>query len=233
MSATTLALMLLADGRFPAGGHVHSWGVESGVADGRICDESTLEDFVRGRLVTIGLVDAALAAATTQRLTAAGSPGECGAILMMLDEEANARMQTPTLRHASRRLGRQLARAAARCWPHSLLVTVADTFPEGGHQSVVLGAAAVAAGLSPTDAANLSAHQTISAPAQAAVRLLGLDPYAVAALIARLGDTANIVVATAVSAGAGALADLPSLSAPLIDITATEHSRWDVRLFAT
>jgi urease accessory protein len=233
MSATALAVMLLADGRFPAGGHAHSWGVEAAVADGRIRDEPTLEDFVRGRLLTTGLVDACLAAATAQRVSTASSPGECAATLVMLDEEANARIPAPALRNASRRLGRQLARAAARCWPHSLLVTLADTFPAGGHQSVVLGAAAVAAGLTPTDAAQLSAHHTISTPSQAAVRLLGLDPYAVAALIARLGDTADTVVDTAVAASTRALAELPASSSPLIEITATEHARWDVRLFAT
>jgi urease accessory protein len=62
---------------------------------------------------------------------------------------------------------------------------------------------------------------------------LGLDPYAVAALIARLGDAADSVVATAVAASTGALAELPASSSPLIDITATGHARWDVRLFAT
>ena len=30
------ALLLLADGRFPAGGHVHSAGIEAAVGDGRV-----------------------------------------------------------------------------------------------------------------------------------------------------------------------------------------------------
>lgn len=57
------ALMVLTDGRFPAGGHAHSGGAEPAVAAGRIRDSDSLEDFCRGRLHTVGLVSAALAAA--------------------------------------------------------------------------------------------------------------------------------------------------------------------------
>ncbi|MGD9797255.1 MAG: urease accessory protein UreF, partial [Acidimicrobiia bacterium] len=59
-----LAALLLADGRFPMGGHVHSGGVESAVADGRVVDVPTLAAYLLGRLHTTGLTDAALAAAT-------------------------------------------------------------------------------------------------------------------------------------------------------------------------
>lgn len=74
------ALFVLADGRFPAGGHAHSGGGEPAVAAGRIRDAATLEDFCRGRLHTAGLVAAALAAAA-----AAGHDP------LQLDEAADAR----------------------------------------------------------------------------------------------------------------------------------------------
>ncbi|MEY2272630.1 urease accessory protein UreF, partial [Streptomyces sp. BF23-19] len=56
------ALLVLADGRFPAGGHAHSGGAEAACKAGRIHDAATLEDFCRGRLHTAGLTAAALAA---------------------------------------------------------------------------------------------------------------------------------------------------------------------------
>lgn len=74
------ALFVLADGRFPAGGHAHSGGAEPAVAAGRIRDAETLEEFCRGRLHTAGLVAAALAAAA-----AAGHDP------LQLDEAADAR----------------------------------------------------------------------------------------------------------------------------------------------
>ncbi|MFD6973886.1 urease accessory protein UreF, partial [Streptomyces sp. NPDC059949] len=48
------ALLVLADGRFPAGGHAHSGGAEAACKAGRIHDAATLEDFCRGRLHTAG-----------------------------------------------------------------------------------------------------------------------------------------------------------------------------------
>ncbi|MYU17183.1 urease accessory protein UreF, partial [Streptomyces sp. SID8361] len=57
------ALLILADGRFPAGGHAHSGGAEAAVAAGRIHDAASLEAFCRGRLHTAGLTAAGLAAA--------------------------------------------------------------------------------------------------------------------------------------------------------------------------
>ncbi|NEA07090.1 urease accessory protein UreF, partial [Streptomyces sp. SID10692] len=56
------ALLVLADGRFPAGGHAHSGGAEPAVAEGRVHDADSLADFCRGRLHTAGLTAAALAA---------------------------------------------------------------------------------------------------------------------------------------------------------------------------
>ncbi|MGW0206623.1 hypothetical protein ACWDZ8_12650, partial [Streptomyces sp. NPDC003233] len=44
------ALLVLADGRFPAGGHAHSGGAEAAVKAGRITSAAGLEDFCRGRL---------------------------------------------------------------------------------------------------------------------------------------------------------------------------------------
>ncbi|MCG5437552.1 urease accessory protein UreF, partial [Micromonospora sp. PSH25] len=61
--ATPSLLLLLADGRFPAGAHAHSGGLEAAVAAGRVTDLASLEAFLAGRLATAGLVGAAFAAA--------------------------------------------------------------------------------------------------------------------------------------------------------------------------
>ena len=52
------------------------------------------------------------------------------------------------------------------------------------HHPVALGVIAAAAGLGPPAAAVAAAHGTVTGPAAAAVRLLGLDPYAVHGLLA-------------------------------------------------
>lgn len=237
MAGTTtpamFALLLLGDGRFPTGGHAHSAGVEAAVADGRITDEATLEAFIRGRLATSGVTDAALAAATARLVRAADGPEGERAVLGRLDAEAHARLSSPPLRHASRRLGRQLTRVASRSWPDAVLVHCTAVHPDGPHLPVAIGATAVAAGLGPAEAATLSLHHAATTPAQAAVRLLGLDPFGVAALTARLAGAQEAALATALAAADGPVEDLPALGGPLVDLAAVDHRRWDVRMFAT
>ncbi|MER7171965.1 urease accessory UreF family protein, partial [Streptomyces mesophilus] len=91
------ALLVLADGRFPAGGHAHSGGAEEAVKAGRITDAATLEAFCHGRLHTAGLVAAGLAAAAAH-----------GMDPLDLDAAADARTPSAALRTAGRKLGRQL-----------------------------------------------------------------------------------------------------------------------------
>ena len=47
-------LLTLADGRFPAGGHAHSAGLEEAVASGRVASASDLAGFLAGQLQTKG-----------------------------------------------------------------------------------------------------------------------------------------------------------------------------------
>jgi urease accessory protein len=88
-------------------------------------------------------------------------------------------------------------------------------------------------GATALEAAQLSLHHAASTPAQAGVRLLGLDPFAVVALLARLAPRIEALSATAVSSAAGPLAELPAGTGPLLEIAAVEHHGWDSRLFAT
>ena len=220
------ALLVLADGRFPAGGHAHSGGAEAAVKAGRVTGAASLEGFCRGRLHTAGLVSAALAAAAV-----------LGVDPVELDAAADARTPSPALRVAARKLGRQLMRAARATWPSGELDAVAREFPKGVHQPVVLGLAARAAGLGPDDAAYCAVYECVSGPASATVRLLSLDPFDATGVLARLAPELDRVADQAVEA-ARRVADegvdaLPAASAPLLEISAEVHAGWPVRLFAS
>ncbi|AZS76118.1 urease accessory protein UreF [Streptomyces lydicus] len=220
------ALLVLADGRFPAGGHAHSGGAEPAVTAGRIRDTPTLEAFCRGRLHTAGLVGAGLAAAAAS-----------GCDPLLLDEAADARTPAPALRLVARRLGRQMMRAARATWPSAELDALAAARPRGAHQPIVMGLAARSAGLAPLDAAYAVAYENVSGPATAVVRLLSLDPFEATAVLARLADDLDRVAAQAAQAAERVplegLDALPAASAPLLDITAEQHAAWPVRLFAS
>lgn len=220
------ALLVLADGRFPAGGHAHSGGAEAAVHAGAISGAASLEDFCRGRLHTTGRVSAALAASAALGVDPAA-----------LDAAADARTPSPALRAAARKLGRQLLRAARATWPCPELEALARRFPRGAHQPVVLGAAARAAGLGPEDAAHCALYESVGGPATATVRLLGLDPFDATAVLARLAPEADRVAETAVRAAHRVAAEgvdaLPAASAPLLELFAEAHAVRAGRLFAS
>jgi urease accessory protein len=171
VSAATLAVLLLADGRLPSGGHAHSGGMEAAIVDGRVGDLASLEAFLVGRLVTTGLMEASMAAATAWSLAGTSEPN--------------------------------------------------DLIPE------------LAAGITMAATADLAVHHALTTPAQAAVRLLGLDPFAVAALTADLAPLAAGVAAQAVELATGPLHDLPGPTGPVLEIAAVEHALRDGRMFAT
>ncbi|HEV7897456.1 MAG TPA: urease accessory UreF family protein [Planosporangium sp.] len=228
---TSTALLLLADARLPSGAHAHSGGLEAAVAAGRVRVVADLGGFLRGRLATAGLVTAAFAACAA-RLShdhgnSSGSEhGESSVIMEGLDAELDARTPAPTLRRASRQQGRALMRAGRAMWP----VPVAPTDP---HHAVALGIVAAAGGLGPADAALAAAYAAVTGPASAAVRLLGLDPYAVQGLLAALAPDCDRTAARAAEHAGGPVADLPAATAPLLDITAEIHATWEVRFFAS
>lgn len=219
-------LLLLVDGRFPAGGHAYSAGVEGAVDIGDVVDTATLERYLSGRLATTGTVDAAFAAAAC---VAAIDDAEIDH-LRQLDEEYSARVPSPHLRATSRRLGRQLLRAARPIWPHATLDALADV-ADGGHQPVVLGAVVGAAGGTPADASAVAMHHLGAAVASAGIRLLGLDPIELAAVQARASRAAMPTPVDVERWIHCDPSDLPATGGLLTEILGEHHGRRDARLF--
>ncbi|MCX5116167.1 urease accessory protein UreF [Micromonospora sp. NBC_00362] len=247
--ATPSLLLLLADGRFPAGAHAHSGGLEAAVAAGRVTDLASLEAFLAGRLATAGLVGAAFAAAAhrvampetigsahpARSARPSDAPAESAArsrALARLDAELDARTAAPALRAVSRRQGRALLRAGRTIWPDAPFADLPAT-PGGAHQPLVLGLLCAAAGLSRVETATIAAYGTLTGAASAGVRLLGLDPYQVQALLVGLADACDGTAADAARAADDPPERLPAAAAPLADIHAEIHATWEVRLFAS
>ncbi|GAA3724972.1 urease accessory protein [Spinactinospora alkalitolerans] len=246
---TPPALLLLADGRFPSGGHAHSGGLEAAAGMEGVHGIAALELFLRGRLDTVGVVAAAFAAAACAAFreavsrsdTTAGldgdsrqsGPADTRTTIEQLDLEFDARCPSPVLRTTSRRLGRQLLRAGRAAWPHPVLDAPASSPGRGPHQPVALGAVAAAARLQPDAAALAAAHDAVTGPATAAVRLLSLNPFTVHAVLARLGSQVHAVAADGARYAGTAPADLPARAGPLLDVSAEHHATWEVRLFAS
>ena len=209
-------LLVLADGRLPSGGHAHSGGLEAQVSAGRVRGIDDVAGFLQGKLATSGLVAAAFAAAACHR------PTEWA----QLDDGLDARTPSPALRKASRAQGRALLRAGRAMWE-------LPAIGREPHQPIALGVLAHSAGLGPLEAAVAAAHGVTTGAASAAVRLLGLDPYSVHGLLARLAPENDRIAADAAARAGDPVDDLPAAGAPLLDIGAEHHATWEVRLFAS
>lgn len=218
MSST--ALLLLADGRFPGGGHAHSAGLEPAVADGSVHDLASFASFLDGRLRSTGEIEAWLAAAAC-----------AGVDPVTLDVEADARCPSPALRQASRRLGRGLRRAAMASWP-----ALAHSGP-AEHQAVVQGLVARAAGLTPAEAARLPGAALLAGAASALARLLPVDMADAMAVATRLAPLADRVAEAGARWATAPPSECPVSSAPLLELRAERHAGWPqlgrVRLFAS
>jgi urease accessory protein len=157
--------------------------MEAAVHAGRVHDTRTLHDYIETRLWTTTRTDAAAAA-----LAAGGS-----ATLDRIDAALVLRMPGAAQRAASRSLGRSLARTADRLWPQRA-PRLADGRPP--LQPVAFGAVAALAGCSPFEAALCVTHSNAAALANATLRLLGLDPFSVASVLADLRGTVDTVAAS-------------------------------------
>jgi urease accessory protein len=254
--------LLLADSRFPGGGHVHSGGLEEAAARGMIRTEDDLPAFLHNRLLTAGALAATFAAASAYR--AAHGPFDWST----MDAELDARTPSAAQRTASRAQGRATARAAKPMpRPHpprdegplrnaqSAEGVLRNAQGEEGvlqhagdpvadllsvaprpHHPVVLGVVVGASGGAPADAALAAAYLAVSGPASASVRLLGLDPLRVNAIVAALGPAITTVAEAAAAASHLDPAELPAPGSPGLDILAEEHDRHhreEVRLFAS
>jgi urease accessory protein len=218
-------LLLLLDGRAPAGAHAHSGGLEAAVTAGIVDDVDDVRAFCRGRLRTSGRVAAAFAAAAC----ATWPDGDWPA----LHAELDARMPSQALRTASYAMGAGLRRLL-----HSLAADL-TVLGDPVHHPIALGAGVAFAGGTPEDAARAAALGVCTSAASAAVRLLGLDPYAVHGMLASLTPEIDTLALRSCNSGRPydaegcTIAKLPADSAPGMDLLADVHLTQEVRLFAS
>jgi urease accessory protein len=241
-------LLLLLDSRAPAGAHHHSAGMEAAIMAGLVTDLAGTEDFCQTRLRTSARVAASFAAASCRLLSAerAGldstllSAGRHGldptlpAELAVLDAEYEARVPSEATRRASRELGRGLGRLLRSVIPETDLGTAFSRCAgPAPHHPLVLGAGVALAGGDPELAGRAAALGVCAGPASAALRLLGLDPFAVHAMLARLAPGIDECAVFAAGCAGWPPSALPAHGAPALDLLADYHLTAEVRLFAS
>ena len=242
------ALWLLADSRLPTGGHAHSGGLEVAVRRGLVRVPGDVAAWLAGRVPTAGLVTASAAAACAL-LSERGAPS-VGSIgegrpspeprdartvdWARWDAALSARTPVAALREVSRAQGRAMLRTVRAAWPHAAV----DGLGARPHQALVLGVVTAAAGGSAHDAAALAVHHLVGQVCSAGVRLLGLDPLALAGVHARALHEHAAVVDRAADAGTRAATEddpdlLSTATTPLPEVLAVVHACSEGALFAS
>lgn len=216
-----LGAMLLADARLPTGGHAHSAGLEPALVAG--LDPTAVPEYIRARLRSVALVDAAAAVLT---LRAAGEPH------VRLDEIHGALLaRTPTepVRAASALLGRGLVRLAEQFWPDHPAVLALDAIGPGPQRPVALGVVAAVMGLDASRVARASLYEDAQTVAAAALKLLPVDPVETARWVWESTSVVqeSVEIATAVACPA----ELPAVTAPLAEQWALQHENRTRRIF--
>ena len=210
--------LMLADSRTPTGGYAHSGGLEAAVEAG--LSVAGIPEFVRGRLRTVGFVEAGLAS------VAVGAPDVSE--LLELDLEWAARTPAAPLRNAGRQLGLALLRVARAWWPAHELIRSYERFSELFARPVVLGLVAGSGALDPFRTARLSLYEDAAGVIAAAVKLLPVDTAVVSAMLAGMVDELEDLAAGAAAAGREV-----STCTPMLEIQALGHANQQRRLFAS
>lgn len=221
-SSPQLVAMMMADGRFPTGGHTQSGGLEPAVRAGLGNEGHRLEEVVvyaRDRLRTVTRVEAGTAV-VARHSALAGNP------VLTLESHWAARTPSQALRAASRRQGRAYLRVAGRVWPAVLDHLTPDAEVP---RPIVIGVVAAVAGLDARETARLIGYDDAQTVLFAALKLLPVDPVEVSMWMTQLHP--DVERLAELVAPLRLAEDIPADGAPLIDQLAQQHLTERMRLF--
>lgn len=205
-------LLQLADSGFPAGGFVHSAGLEAALQLGEL---GAARDFV----VEVVYQTAQGALPFVRRGHAAAVDESA---LVEVDGAAEAFLLGAVANRASRAQGRAFAAAAAHAF--AVVQPLGEVVRLGrlrGHLAPLQGAVAARLGLPVEDALRLALHMAARGVLSAAVRLGVVGPLEAQALHAELP----------LDEALASVPDQPAQSAPLLELFGSLHDRLYSRLF--
>jgi urease accessory protein len=226
MTEALVPLLQYTDGLFPAGGFAHSFGLETYVHDGVVCDRPGLEAFVVAHLEGAAGPADAVAVATAVRQAAAGDL----AGWVALDARLEAMKTVPETRAASRQMGRQTLRVAVATAGDSFLAQAARAVDEAlavGHHATVFGAVLGRAGAEPTAAAAGFLYATAAILVGAGLRLIALGQLDGQRVLAAVRPR---IVRLAEAAGAASPEAMWAFN-PGLELAAIRHAVLEARLF--
>jgi len=227
MNTESLATLLqFADGLFPAGGHAHSFGLETYVQEGTVRGGAEVNAFVTAYLE--GAAGPSDAVAVALSLDCAATGDEAG--LRALDQRLDAMRPAAELREASRQMGRQTLRVAATLTEDHLLRRFYEEAEAGrtpAHHPVVFGALGGVLGWTKEAAALAYLHTATVVVVGSALRLVPMGQLEGQRL---LSSVRPLITRLARAAAQATSDDLWGFT-PGIDAASMRHAQLEARLF--
>lgn len=222
-----VGLLQFTDGLFPAGGHAHSFGLETYVQDERIMTRDGVRAFVESLLAgSAGPCDAVAVVAAARAGRARDLPS-----LRDADLRLDAQKPARELREASRQMGRQTLRAALALLDDAAVRAFGGEANEGRipcHHAVVFGLVGQAVRASDEAVAAAFLYQTAVVVVNASLRLLPLGQVDGQAILWSVRPRVSRLAREA--ADTGDPAAMWSFN-PGIDLASMRHEGLEARLF--
>lgn len=215
-SAPLQRLLTWLSPAFPVGGFAWSAGLETAIADRRVTDSGTLENWLRGPLAHGGIrTDAILLAHAYRSQADASALRDLADFCLALTPAAERRAETLATGDAFA--------IAAKTWPSEVFALLPDPCP----YPVAVGAAAAAESIPLRDALLGYLTAAVHAQISVAVRLVPLGQTAGLRVMAALEPE---IAALAAAAAAATLDDLGGI-AYAADIAQMRHETLEPRVF--
>jgi urease accessory protein len=215
-------LWQLIDSAFPAGGFVHSGGLEAAVQLGEVNSSERVEAFIEASLQQCAHAAAPFTAAVVRE----------PARFAELDRLFDVTLTNTISNKASRSQGASILATAAQVWPSPALTAAVARVRSGevaGHLPTCFGMIAAALALSPDKAVEVLLFQHLRGLASASIRLGIIGPIEAQRLQRDLGTRCASLIAT----GASTPPEEATSVSPLLDLIQAQHGRLYSRLFVS
>lgn len=217
-------LMQLAGGTFPSGGFSQSWGLETYVSEGKICDSSTFGDFLEAYLeYTVGSCEGPLIC-EAYRLAGAGEL----TALKELEMLSCAVKVTGESRESALRMGKALLRIAADMTEDQLIKDLNDIYGRRGiSYPVIYGAVCGRLDTGLDGAVRAYVFSTANSLVQSALKLIPLGNTEAQKILFDSGQLMEHVSDICMKTGVDEISNF----CPALDIAGIRHETLGVRLY--
>lgn len=225
MSSRALTFMLhLSDPTLPIGGYTHSYGLESYVQNGTVCDVASAKEFVSNSLKYNMFYNDALYA----RLAWQATNNSELEFLELLDQETTALKSPKEIRQASLKLGVRLFKIFSRKLSGEGVDKLSQIIKSGGgHYPVVYGAVAQMLGLTLDQTLLSFYYNTMVCMVTNAVKLIPLGQISGQDIIFELEEQLEELVIKTIELDE----QLRGVCAVGFDIAGMQHERLYSRLY--